>query len=41
MAYMCVQGNGECDGCQRCRIKADSVGNCEQCSDVIFEDEDY
>ena len=42
MAYMCIRGNGECDGCGRCREREpEYIGNCEHCSDVIYDDEDY
>ena len=42
MAQSCVNGARECDGCMRCQgARSKAIGNCEHCSDVIYDNENY
>lgn len=40
MAYMCINGSGECTGCGGCNQSAKVVGVC-WCGSQIRADEDY
>lgn len=40
MAMVCINGVSECEGCMKC-YKENQIGNCEQCSEPIFEGETY
>lgn len=41
MAMICRNGVRECDGCMNCEEMHERVGNCEHCSDTIYNNEPY